>query len=45
MTAAPAEEGFAFDCSGETLIGILHRPALKTADTGVLIIVGGPQYR
>ncbi len=31
-------------CRGEQVIGILHRPA-RPAPTGVLIIVGGPQYR
>jgi uncharacterized protein len=45
MTSAPTEEGLAFDCSGETLIGILHRPTIEAADSGVLIVVGGPQYR
>ncbi len=33
-----------FTCRGEQLIGILHRPA-KPASTGVLVVVGGPQYR
>jgi exosortase A-associated hydrolase 1 len=45
MTIAPVEEGFAFDCSGEILVGIMHRPGLEISDIGVLIIVGGPQYR
>lgn len=47
--AAPAEEAFAFDCEGESLLGILHRgaagaPAAAGA-TGVVVVVGGPQYR
>lgn len=38
------EQAFSFDCAGEALLGIIAMPenALKT---GVLIIVGGPQYR
>jgi exosortase A-associated hydrolase 1 len=45
------EEAIAFDCAGETLIGILSMPAPTasssnlTSDVGVVIIVGGPQYR
>lgn len=33
-----------FDCRGDRLLGIIH-PADKNASTGILIIVGGPQYR
>lgn len=33
-----------FDCQGENLLGILH-PGSANAATGVLVIVGGPQYR
>lgn len=33
-----------FDCAGETLLGICHAGA-DDADTGVVIVVGGPQYR
>jgi uncharacterized protein len=33
-----------FDCAGSTLLGILH-PATVPARRGVLIVVGGPQYR
>lgn len=33
-----------FDCDDAKLVGILHCPE-KTAKIGVLIIVGGPQYR
>lgn len=35
---------FVFSCAGETLIGILHCSA-PSASIGVLIVVGGPQYR
>ncbi len=33
-----------FTCGGDALIGVLHRPE-QPADTGVLVVVGGPQYR
>lgn len=39
-----SEEPFIFDCQGEQLLGILHRPK-KAAAIGILIVVGGPQYR
>lgn len=38
------EVPFVFDCQGESLVGILHKPQ-EAARTGVLIVVGGPQYR
>ena len=38
------EEATLFDCAGETLLGILARPETP-AETGVVLIVGGPQYR
>jgi exosortase A-associated hydrolase 1 len=31
-------------CHGDRLVGVLHRPATPRG-TGVLVIVGGPQYR
>jgi exosortase A-associated hydrolase 1 len=33
-----------FDCEGARLLGIIHRPG-RPARRGVLIVVGGPQYR
>lgn len=33
-----------FECQGELLIGMLHQPD-QSSSLGVLIIVGGPQYR
>jgi len=39
-----SEQALVFDCGGESLIGVLSGAAL-TAGRGVLIIVGGPQYR
>jgi len=43
------EQALRFECRGETLFGILHQPAADIVDsaaiTGVVVIVGGPQYR
>lgn len=39
-----SEEALAFACAGERLHGILARPE-RPATVGVLILVGGPQYR
>lgn len=44
------EEALAFECIGEVLIGVLSSPTQagggpSAADVGVVIIVGGPQYR
>jgi uncharacterized protein len=36
------EQALSFDCGGEALIGILSGPPARR---GVLIVVGGPQYR
>ena len=38
------EETTVFACAGDTLMGILAKPETP-ADTGVIVIVGGPQYR
>lgn len=38
------EQAFCFDCVGETLLGIVAMPE-EPAQTGVLVVVGGPQYR
>lgn len=38
------EQAIAFPCAGEQLLGIVATPE-QPAKTGVLIIVGGPQYR
>jgi len=42
-------EAFFFGCEGEALLGVLHRPAMDApaaaSATGVVVIVGGPQYR
>jgi exosortase A-associated hydrolase 1 len=42
--AAVREEALLFSCGSDVLVGILHSP-IAAADTAVLIIVGGPQYR
>jgi len=33
------------DCLGETLVGILHPAAATSVRFGILVVVGGPQYR
>lgn len=38
------DEALRFDCCGDALVGILSRPA-RALDTGVVILIGGPQYR
>jgi exosortase A-associated hydrolase 1 len=39
------EEALWLDHHGEQMLGILHRAASPPRDTGVVIVVGGPQYR
>lgn len=39
------ERCLVFECRGDTLVGIVHEPVRLSRDIGVLIIVGGPQYR
>lgn len=34
-----------FACAGENLVGIISQPESRASDTGVVIVVGGPQYR
>lgn len=43
MSAAP--QLIQFDCGGDTLVGLLSEPSTPSSDMGVLIVVGGPQYR
>jgi exosortase A-associated hydrolase 1 len=40
----PEERAFAFPCGGDWLYGVASIPA-RPAKRGVLIVVGGPQYR
>lgn len=42
--SAPPELAISFACEGEQLVGIVS-PAAQPADLGVVIVVGGPQYR
>lgn len=45
MNANPVtEQTLTFCCEGDPLVGILHVPAAP-CDVGVVVIVGGPQYR
>ena len=40
------EQALVIDCDGEGLVGVLHHPPEQAAQaTGVVVIVGGPQYR
>lgn len=39
------ESAFLFDCGGDELPGIIAAPASAQTDIGVLVVVGGPQYR
>ena len=41
---AKNEQALTFECEGETLVGVLHGAARRPR-RGVLIVVGGPQYR
>jgi exosortase A-associated hydrolase 1 len=46
--AATHERAIAFDCQGERLYGVISLPAAapeRPPTRGVLIVVGGPQYR
>ncbi|MFT3759446.1 hydrolase 1, exosortase A system-associated [Thauera sp.] len=38
------EQGLVFECQGESLVGVLAVPE-QAQNVGVVIIVGGPQYR
>jgi len=38
------ERAITFDCEGDALVGILSEPPAP-CETGVVIVVGGPQYR
>jgi exosortase A-associated hydrolase 1 len=39
------EQTFLFDADDATLVGIVSVPTSRVASTGVLVVVGGPQYR
>lgn len=44
MTVQPMEQALVFQVAGEDLLGIVHHGA-SDARRGVLVVVGGPQYR
>lgn len=39
------ESALVFNCRGESLVGILSMPEQRVGTVGVIIVVGGPQYR
>jgi len=45
MTQRAIEHGITFDIAGERAMGVLHEAVGETRAIGVLLIVGGPQYR
>ena len=38
------ETPIVFECDGDALVGVIHRPETPS-DMGVVVVVGGPQYR
>jgi exosortase A-associated hydrolase 1 len=40
-----SEQALVFRCEGEQLLGVLHMPASTRYRLGVLVVIGGPQYR
>jgi uncharacterized protein len=40
-----SEKAVLFNCGDEELCGIVHAPRVVGVDVGVLLVVGGPQYR
>lgn len=45
MKVSGTERAVIFRCEGETLLGVLHAPVQPVGGLGVVIVVGGPQYR
>ena len=39
------EKALVFHCGSDRLVGILHAPVAESRPIGVVIVVGGPQYR
>jgi exosortase A-associated hydrolase 1 len=39
------EEPVFFECAGERLLGILHHASGPASEVGLVLVVGGPQYR
>lgn len=44
MQTQSSERALIFSVGDDTLVGVLH-PGSPTADLGVMVVVGGPQYR
>jgi len=44
VRASPPEQALVFGCAGELLLGVLS-PSAEPSTVGVVIVVGGPQYR
>ncbi|PHV13355.1 hydrolase 1, exosortase A system-associated [Chitinimonas sp. BJB300] len=42
---SPIESALTFACHDEQLVGVLASPSTASTEIGVLILVGGPQYR
>jgi exosortase A-associated hydrolase 1 len=45
QAAGGSPRAVSFDCHGESLVGVLDLPARPHGGRGVMIVVGGPQYR
>ena len=45
MSSGYTERPLTFSCEGETLLGIVGIPAGPVRGIGVVVVVGGPQYR
>jgi uncharacterized protein len=45
MTDAATEIPVVFDCEGDSLLGVVHKPAVAGSIGIVCVIAGGPQYR
>jgi uncharacterized protein len=43
--SAVRDEAMLFNCGADELVGVLSRPEDEAGPLGVLVIVGGPQYR
>jgi len=45
MSTVALETPLVFDCAGQSLLGVLHPAKDPAIRRGVLLVVGGPQYR
>ena len=45
MNGAVKETPLVFACGDDELVGLVSEPAAAAAQCGVLVLVGGPQYR